>query len=85
MFTSDSYICFASREDGCCNVVLPLREVPCFVLLKHPVPFEPKCLNLLYVAQTKYSRPDKLVEKEVSIWCYVWAQNGDTVAGDMTW
>ncbi|XP_057650456.1 TBC1 domain family member 8 isoform X2 [Chionomys nivalis] len=27
MFTSDSYICFASREDGCCNVVLPLREV----------------------------------------------------------
>lgn len=74
MFTSDSYICFASREDGCCNVVLPLREVepgahpllPCFVLLKHPVPFEHKCLRLLYVAQTKYSRPDKLVEKEVS-------------------
>ncbi|XP_047378005.1 TBC1 domain family member 8 isoform X2 [Sciurus carolinensis] len=27
MFTSDSYICFASREEGCCNVVLPLREV----------------------------------------------------------
>ncbi|XP_006887861.1 PREDICTED: TBC1 domain family member 8 isoform X2 [Elephantulus edwardii] len=27
MFTSDSYICFASREDGCCNVILPLREV----------------------------------------------------------
>ncbi|XP_035127653.1 TBC1 domain family member 8 isoform X4 [Callithrix jacchus] len=27
MFTSDSYICFASREDGCCKVVLPLREV----------------------------------------------------------
>nr|XP_023438363.2 TBC1 domain family member 8 isoform X2 [Dasypus novemcinctus] len=27
MFTSDSYICFASREDGCCTVVLPLREV----------------------------------------------------------
>ncbi|XP_069844644.1 TBC1 domain family member 8 isoform X2 [Dipodomys merriami] len=27
MFTSDSYICFASREDGCCNVVLPLREI----------------------------------------------------------
>uniref|UniRef100_A0A8C0W239 TBC1 domain family member 8 n=1 Tax=Castor canadensis TaxID=51338 RepID=A0A8C0W239_CASCN len=27
MFTSDSYICFASKEDGCCNVVLPLREV----------------------------------------------------------
>ncbi|KAH0503987.1 TBC1 domain family member 8 [Microtus ochrogaster] len=27
MFTSDSYICFASREDDCCNVVLPLREV----------------------------------------------------------
>ncbi|XP_051008685.1 TBC1 domain family member 8 isoform X2 [Acomys russatus] len=27
MFSSDSYICFASREDGCCNVVLPLREV----------------------------------------------------------
>lgn len=27
IFSSDSYICFASREDGCCNVVLPLREV----------------------------------------------------------
>ncbi|XP_053445906.1 TBC1 domain family member 8 isoform X2 [Nycticebus coucang] len=27
MFTSDSYVCFASREDGCCKVVLPLREV----------------------------------------------------------
>ncbi|XP_037662348.1 TBC1 domain family member 8 isoform X2 [Choloepus didactylus] len=27
MFTSDSYVCFASREDGCCNVVLPLGEV----------------------------------------------------------
>uniref|UniRef100_A0A8C2VRA4 TBC1 domain family member 8 n=1 Tax=Chinchilla lanigera TaxID=34839 RepID=A0A8C2VRA4_CHILA len=27
MFTSDSYICFASREDGRCTVVLPLREV----------------------------------------------------------
>ncbi|GAB1284911.1 TBC1 domain family member 8 [Apodemus speciosus] len=26
IFSSDSYICFASREDGCCNVVLPLRE-----------------------------------------------------------
>ncbi|KAF5926210.1 hypothetical protein HPG69_011337 [Diceros bicornis minor] len=27
MFTSDSYICFASKEDGCCTVILPLREV----------------------------------------------------------
>ena len=27
MFTSDSYICFASKEAGCCKVVLPLREV----------------------------------------------------------
>ncbi|XP_004844505.1 TBC1 domain family member 8 isoform X2 [Heterocephalus glaber] len=27
MFTSNSYICFASREDGRCTVVLPLREV----------------------------------------------------------
>ncbi|XP_036118655.1 TBC1 domain family member 8 isoform X2 [Molossus molossus] len=27
MFTSDSYICFASKEDGCCSVILPLREV----------------------------------------------------------
>ncbi|XP_039723019.1 TBC1 domain family member 8 isoform X6 [Pteropus medius] len=27
MFASDSYICFASKEDGCCNVILPLREV----------------------------------------------------------
>ncbi|EDL99196.1 rCG22278 [Rattus norvegicus] len=27
IFSSDSYICFASREDGCCHVVLPLREV----------------------------------------------------------
>lgn len=27
LFTSDSYICFASREEGCCQVILPLREV----------------------------------------------------------
>ncbi|XP_019825363.2 TBC1 domain family member 8 isoform X2 [Bos indicus] len=27
MFTSDSYICFASKEAGCCKVILPLREV----------------------------------------------------------
>lgn len=27
LFTSDSYICFASREEGCCQVLLPLREV----------------------------------------------------------
>ncbi|KAM5227816.1 TBC1 domain family member 8 [Ctenodactylus gundi] len=27
MFASDSYVCFASREDGRCTVVLPLREV----------------------------------------------------------
>nr|XP_035943833.1 TBC1 domain family member 8 isoform X3 [Halichoerus grypus] len=27
MFASDRYICFASKEDGCCNVILPLREV----------------------------------------------------------
>lgn len=27
MFTSDNYICFASKEDGCCNVILPLREI----------------------------------------------------------
>ncbi|XP_010282211.1 PREDICTED: TBC1 domain family member 8-like, partial [Phaethon lepturus] len=27
MYTSDSYICFASKENGCCNVIIPLREV----------------------------------------------------------
>ncbi|XP_065436965.1 TBC1 domain family member 8 isoform X8 [Chrysemys picta bellii] len=27
MYTSDSYICFASKESGCCNVLIPLREV----------------------------------------------------------
>ncbi|XP_010226833.1 PREDICTED: TBC1 domain family member 8 [Tinamus guttatus] len=27
MYTSDTYICFASKEDGCCNVIIPLREV----------------------------------------------------------
>ncbi|XP_060089796.1 TBC1 domain family member 8 isoform X2 [Heteronotia binoei] len=27
MYTSDSYVCFASKEDGCCNVVIPLLEV----------------------------------------------------------
>ncbi|XP_074069912.1 TBC1 domain family member 8 isoform X2 [Macrotis lagotis] len=27
MFASDSYVCFASKEDGCCNIILPLREV----------------------------------------------------------
>ncbi|XP_074671191.1 TBC1 domain family member 8 isoform X3 [Strix aluco] len=26
MYTSDSYICFASKENGCCNVIIPLRE-----------------------------------------------------------
>lgn len=43
MFTSDSYICFASREDGCCKIVLPLREVVSIEkmedtsLLPHPI------------------------------------------------
>ncbi|XP_053165742.1 TBC1 domain family member 8 isoform X2 [Hemicordylus capensis] len=27
MYASDSYICFASKEDGCCNVLIPLVEV----------------------------------------------------------
>ncbi|XP_010146175.1 PREDICTED: TBC1 domain family member 8-like, partial [Eurypyga helias] len=27
MYTSDTYICFASKENGCCNVIIPLREV----------------------------------------------------------
>lgn len=27
LFTSDRYICFASKEEGCCRVILPLREV----------------------------------------------------------
>ncbi|XP_042312683.1 TBC1 domain family member 8 isoform X2 [Sceloporus undulatus] len=27
LFASDSYICFASKEDGCCNVLIPLLEV----------------------------------------------------------
>ncbi|KAL8190118.1 UNVERIFIED_CONTAM: TBC1 domain member 8 [Gekko kuhli] len=27
MYTSDSYVCFASKEDGCCNVLIPLLEV----------------------------------------------------------
>uniref|UniRef100_A0A8C9L4S2 TBC1 domain family member 9 n=1 Tax=Pavo cristatus TaxID=9049 RepID=A0A8C9L4S2_PAVCR len=27
MYTSDSYICFASKENGSCNVIIPLREV----------------------------------------------------------
>ncbi|NWY03455.1 TBCD8 protein, partial [Nothoprocta ornata] len=27
MYASDTYICFASKEDGCCNVIIPLREV----------------------------------------------------------
>uniref|UniRef100_A0A8B9WF75 TBC1 domain family member 8 n=1 Tax=Bos mutus grunniens TaxID=30521 RepID=A0A8B9WF75_BOSMU len=31
MFTSDSYICFASKEAGCCKVILPLREVDLFI------------------------------------------------------
>uniref|UniRef100_A0A8C8EF05 TBC1 domain family member 8 n=1 Tax=Otus sunia TaxID=257818 RepID=A0A8C8EF05_9STRI len=31
MYTSDSYICFASKENGCCNVIIPLREVELFV------------------------------------------------------
>uniref|UniRef100_H0XBC4 TBC1 domain family member 9 n=1 Tax=Otolemur garnettii TaxID=30611 RepID=H0XBC4_OTOGA len=43
MFTSDSYVCFASREDGCCKVILPLREVVSIEkmedtsLLPHPI------------------------------------------------
>lgn len=31
MYASDSYICFASKENGCCNVIIPLREVELFV------------------------------------------------------
>ncbi|XP_066475911.1 TBC1 domain family member 8 isoform X2 [Tiliqua scincoides] len=27
MYASDSYICFASKDDGCCNVLIPLVEV----------------------------------------------------------
>lgn len=27
MFIFDSYICFVSREDGCCKIVLLFREV----------------------------------------------------------
>uniref|UniRef100_A0A8D2JI44 TBC1 domain family member 8 n=1 Tax=Varanus komodoensis TaxID=61221 RepID=A0A8D2JI44_VARKO len=27
LFASNSYICFASKEDGCCNVLIPLIEV----------------------------------------------------------
>ncbi|XP_075446511.1 TBC1 domain family member 8 isoform X2 [Ascaphus truei] len=27
IYASDSYLCFASKEDGICNVVIPLREV----------------------------------------------------------
>uniref|UniRef100_A0A8C5UES8 TBC1 domain family member 8 n=1 Tax=Malurus cyaneus samueli TaxID=2593467 RepID=A0A8C5UES8_9PASS len=27
MYTSDSYICFASKENGCCTVIIPLREI----------------------------------------------------------
>lgn len=31
MYTSDSYICFASKENGSCNVIIPLREVELIV------------------------------------------------------
>lgn len=31
MYASDSYICFASKENGCCTVIIPLREVEFFV------------------------------------------------------
>ncbi|XP_064413645.1 TBC1 domain family member 8 isoform X2 [Latimeria chalumnae] len=27
MYTSNGYICFASKEEGCCNIIIPLREV----------------------------------------------------------
>ncbi|XP_063809519.1 TBC1 domain family member 8 isoform X2 [Pseudophryne corroboree] len=27
IYTSDSYLCFASKEDGVCNVIIPLKEV----------------------------------------------------------
>ncbi|XP_068124360.1 TBC1 domain family member 8 isoform X2 [Hyperolius riggenbachi] len=27
IYTSDSYLCFASKEDGLCNVIIPLKEV----------------------------------------------------------
>ncbi|KAK2515318.1 Tbc1d8 [Columba guinea] len=43
MYTSDSYICFASKENGCCNVIIPLREVISIEkmedtsLLPHPI------------------------------------------------
>lgn len=84
IFSSDSYICFASREDGCCNVVLPLREVdltsqPRCLLCdpeKYPLPFGPKCMSLFYVAQAEHPRPDKkrrgLAHKGMVL-CFVWA------------
>ncbi|KAK1167672.1 TBC1 domain family member 8-like [Acipenser oxyrinchus oxyrinchus] len=27
VYTSDSYVCFVSKEEGCCTLVIPLREV----------------------------------------------------------
>ncbi|XP_063161026.1 TBC1 domain family member 8 isoform X2 [Candoia aspera] len=27
LYASDGYICFASKEDGCCNVLIPLTEI----------------------------------------------------------
>ncbi|XP_058040812.1 TBC1 domain family member 8 isoform X2 [Ahaetulla prasina] len=27
LYASDGYICFASKEDGCCNILIPLTEV----------------------------------------------------------
>lgn len=81
IFSSDSYICFASREDGCCNVVLPLREVDLVshhAPLRRPLPFEPKCSRLFHVAQTKHARPGRLIKRrglahKRMVRCFVWA------------
>jgi hypothetical protein len=70
MFTSDSYICFASKEDGCCNVVLPLREVdsasylccPTLCFLKQPFIIG-MYLSPFSVALAKYLRQGKLKKK----------------------
>ncbi|XP_074715170.1 TBC1 domain family member 8 isoform X3 [Strix uralensis] len=46
MYTSDSYICFASKENGCCNVIIPLRESsPAFGSMCVLRDGEPACLG----------------------------------------
>lgn len=34
MFVSTNYICFTSKEETLCSLIIPLREASCFVFIR---------------------------------------------------